>query len=89
MVAVRVNGPNVLMRCAATFESQAVYYEYDRKHQLTKATQRDDEDTDIYAYEGGMISATIEPVAMERDWVTKHCIAVNPWHDWTWDDLPY
>jgi len=29
----------------------AVYYEYDRKHQLTKETQRDDEGTDIYAYE--------------------------------------
>ncbi len=29
----------------------AVYYEYDHKHQLTKETQRDDQDTDIYAYE--------------------------------------
>jgi len=28
-----------------------VYYEYDRKHQLTKETQRDDEGTDIYAWE--------------------------------------
>jgi len=29
----------------------AVYYEYDRKHQLTKETQRDDQGTDIYGYE--------------------------------------